>query len=156
PVSACSPPASAPVSAPAAGALASAAGASPSSQPNLAGSVSPADDRAEADAAQAAAQARRAPLGRFVDAVNLAAILTSLHDVGRRGLEIKRFKGLGEMKAEQLWETTMDPAKRTLMRINWDVASQAERLFSILMGENVDERRKFIEEHALEVRNLDV
>ncbi|MFN9024088.1 MAG: DNA gyrase subunit B [Phycisphaerales bacterium] len=116
----------------------------------------PADDRAQADAAQAAAQARRAPLGRFVDAVNLAAILTSLHDVGRRGLEIKRFKGLGEMKAEQLWETTMDPAKRTLMRINWDVASQAERLFSILMGENVDERRKFIEEHALEVRNLDV
>jgi DNA gyrase subunit B len=114
------------------------------------------NDRAAADAVQAAAQAKRAPLGRFVDAVNLAAILTSLHDVGRRGLEIKRFKGLGEMKAEQLWETTMDPAKRTLMRINWDVASQAERLFSILMGENVEERRKFIEEHALEVRNLDV
>jgi DNA gyrase subunit B len=114
------------------------------------------NDRAAADAVQAAAQAKRAPLGRFVDAVNLAAILTSLHDVGRRGLEIKRFKGLGEMKAEQLWETTMDPAKRTLMRINWDVASQAERLFSILMGENVEERRKFIEEHALEVKNLDV
>jgi DNA gyrase subunit B len=93
---------------------------------------------------------------RLVDVANLPGILRSLHDLGRRGLEIKRFKGLGEMDAEQLWETTMDPSKRVFMRVNWDVASEAEMLFSILMGEDVEERRKFIEEHALEVKNLDV
>jgi DNA gyrase subunit B len=93
---------------------------------------------------------------RVVDVANLPGILRSLHELGRRGLEIKRFKGLGEMDAEQLWETTMDPSKRVFMRVNWDVASEAEMLFSILMGEDVEERRKFIEEHALEVKNLDV
>ena len=93
---------------------------------------------------------------RVVDVANLPGILDALHDVGRRGLEIKRFKGLGEMDAEQLWETTMDSTKRVLLRVNWDVASEAEMLFSILMGEDVEERRKFIEEHALEVKNLDV
>ena len=60
------------------------------------------------------------------------------------------------MSAEQLRDTTMDPAIRTMMRVTWDVASEADRLFTILMGENVEERRKFIEEHALEVKNLDV
>ncbi len=93
---------------------------------------------------------------RLVEAEGLGDILGALHDVGRRGMEVKRFKGLGEMDAEQLWETTMDSSKRTLLRVNWDVASQAEQLFSILMGENVEQRRQFIEEHALEVKNLDV
>ncbi len=60
------------------------------------------------------------------------------------------------MDAEQLWETTMDPAKRTLMKVTWDAASEAETLFSTLMGENVERRRSYIEKHALEVRNLDV
>ncbi|MFM8641341.1 MAG: hypothetical protein ACKOEP_00690, partial [Phycisphaerales bacterium] len=72
------------------------------------------------------------------------------------GIEIKRFKGLGEMDASQLWETTMDPAKRTLLRVTWDAASEADALFSILMGENVEQRRSYIEKHALEVKNLDV
>jgi DNA gyrase subunit B len=94
--------------------------------------------------------------GRYVEASNLAGILESLHEIGRRGMEIKRFKGLGEMDAEQLWETTMDPSKRVLVRVTWDVASQADSLFSILMGEEVEPRRKFIEDHALEVKNLDV
>jgi DNA gyrase subunit B len=71
-------------------------------------------------------------------------------------MEVKRFKGLGEMNAEQLRQTTLDPAQRTLLRVTWDVAGQADRLFSILMGENVEERRQFIERHALEVRKLDV
>jgi DNA gyrase subunit B len=93
---------------------------------------------------------------RFVEAPNLASVLGALHEIGRRGMEIKRFKGLGEMDAEQLWVTTMDPSKRTLVRVSWDMASDADSLFTILMGEEVEPRRKFIEDHALEVKNLDV
>jgi DNA gyrase subunit B len=72
------------------------------------------------------------------------------------GIEIKRFKGLGEMNAEQLWETTLDPTIRTLLRVTLQEAAEAERLFSVLMGEDVERRRQFIEDHALEVKNLDV
>jgi DNA gyrase subunit B len=92
----------------------------------------------------------------IVEAANLPAILDGLREIGRRGLEIKRFKGLGEMDAEQLWDTTMDPTRRTLMKVSWDVASNADALFTILMGEEVEPRRRFIEDHALEVKNLDV
>jgi DNA gyrase subunit B len=92
----------------------------------------------------------------FVDVPNIPMILPALHDVGRRGMEVKRFKGLGEMNPEQLWETTMDPAKRTLKRVTWDTASEADALFTTLMGENVESRRSYIEEHALEVKNLDI
>jgi DNA gyrase subunit B len=92
----------------------------------------------------------------FVECPNLPSILAGLREIGRRGMEIKRFKGLGEMDAEQLWETTMDPARRTLLRVTWDMGSNADALFSVLMGEEVEPRRKFIEDHALEVRNLDV
>ena len=77
-------------------------------------------------------------------------------EAGKLGMDMKRFKGLGEMDAEQLWETTMDPENRVLLRVTWDAASDAEKLFSILMGEEVEPRRKYIEEHALEVKNLDV
>jgi DNA gyrase subunit B len=96
------------------------------------------------------------PQSRLIDVPNIPAIVELLHEVGRRGLEIKRFKGLGEMDAEQLWETTMDASRRTLQRVTWDGAAEADTLFSILMGEGVEERRKYIEEHALEVKNLDV
>jgi DNA gyrase subunit B len=60
------------------------------------------------------------------------------------------------MDAEQLWETTMNPADRVLLRVTWDAASEAEQLFSVLMGEDVEPRRKYIEDHALDVKNLDV
>jgi len=113
-------------------------------------------DGAEKEPSTSSGQAYGREQGRLVPAANLPAILSSLYEVGRRGLEVKRFKGLGEMDAEQLWETTMDPSKRTLLRVNWNVAGEAESLFSILMGENVDERRRYIETHALEVRNIDV
>jgi DNA gyrase subunit B len=91
-----------------------------------------------------------------VEAPNLPEILQSLREIGRRGLEVKRFKGLGEMNAEQLWETTMDPSSRTLLRVSLESAGGADALFTILMGEEVEARRRYIEEHALEVKNLDV
>jgi DNA gyrase subunit B len=91
-----------------------------------------------------------------VDVANLPSILTQLHDVGRRGIELKRFKGLGEMNPEELWETTMDPEQRSLLRVQWDSASDADDLFSTLMGENVESRRSYIEDHALEVKNIDI
>jgi DNA gyrase subunit B len=87
---------------------------------------------------------------------NIDRILDAIMESGRQGMETKRFKGLGEMDADQLWETTMDPSNRVLLRVTWDAASEAERLFSILMGEDVEPRRKYIEDHALEVKNLDV
>ena len=91
-----------------------------------------------------------------VDVANIPSILETLRQIGRRGIDIKRFKGLGEMNPEELWDTTMDPAHRTLLRVTWDAASDAEELFVKLMGEQVEPRRKYIEDHALEVRNLDV
>jgi DNA gyrase subunit B len=87
---------------------------------------------------------------------NIAHISTGVRQIGSRGIEIKRFKGLGEMNANQLWETTMDPQRRTLRRIRAEEADEAERMFSLLMGDNVERRRSFIEEHALDVKNLDV
>ena len=94
---------------------------------------------------------------KVIEAANIPAILPALHQIGRRGMEIKRFKGLGEMDAIQLWDTTMDDTKRTLFKVQWEHASEeASMLFSLLMGEQVEPRRKFIEDHALEVKNLDV
>ncbi len=92
----------------------------------------------------------------LVEACSVAAIMKTLHDCGRRGIEIKRFKGLGEMEPLQLWETTMDPARRVLLRVTLESAAEADKLFAILMGENVEQRRNYIEKHALEVKNLDV
>ena len=92
----------------------------------------------------------------LVEAANIPAIIRTMQEVGRRGIEVKRFKGLGEMEPEQLWETTMDPDQRTLLRVSWDAASEADALFSTLMGENVEARRNYIEQHALEVKNLDI
>ena len=87
---------------------------------------------------------------------SLDQVFAGIKQIGGRGIEIKRFKGLGEMNAEQLWDTTMDPAKRTLLKVTIEDAGEADRLFSILMGDDVEKRRNYIQEHALEVQNLDV
>jgi DNA gyrase subunit B len=90
------------------------------------------------------------------DVAGLSDIVDEIHKLAKQGIEVGRFKGLGEMNAEELWITTMDPQRRTLLRVTLEGASNAEAMFSTLMGENVERRRAFIEAHALEVKNLDV
>ena len=87
---------------------------------------------------------------------DLRGLLAAVRRAGEKGLSITRFKGLGEMNAEELRETTLDPANRTLLRVSMDDAAAADDLFRVLMGEKVEPRREFIERHALDVRNLDV
>ena len=87
---------------------------------------------------------------------SLGQICSGIRQIGGKGIEIKRFKGLGEMNADQLWDTTMNPATRTLLQVKLEDAGEADRLFSILMGDDVEKRRNFIREHALEVQNLDI
>jgi len=87
---------------------------------------------------------------------NAAALTKFLDDRGRKGIAMSRYKGLGEMNADELWETTMNPDARTLRLVKVEDALGADELFSILMGDQVEPRRNFIEEHALQVRNLDI
>jgi DNA gyrase subunit B len=89
---------------------------------------------------------------------SIPEILEKILEIGRRGVQIKRFKGLGEMNAKELFETTMNPEKRKLLKVdlNDDNAVDADKMFTILMGDVVEPRRQFIEDNALNVRNLDV
>jgi DNA gyrase subunit B len=107
--------------------------------------------------------AGREPAPRFLlvngdqrrDLPHLRDLMTEIRRLGERGLTITRFKGLGEMDGEELWETTLDPAKRTLMQVQLDDALKADEMFRVLMGEKVEPRREFIQKHALEVKEID-
>jgi DNA gyrase subunit B len=89
----------------------------------------------------------------FIDTGKLVHYILEL---GKKGLAIQRYKGLGEMNPEQLWQTTMDPAKRTFLQVTIEDVVKADEIFTILMGDQVEPRRAFIQRHALEVKNLDV
>jgi DNA gyrase subunit B len=91
-----------------------------------------------------------------VEKPNLRELFKYVQEAGGRGYEKTRYKGLGEMTAEQLWQTTMDPERRTLLSVKLEDIAETETIFTTLMGEDVEARRKFIEDNALDVKNLDI
>jgi DNA gyrase subunit B len=118
---------------------------------------------AAADLIEAPRVAGREPPPRFIlesgdskkSLPHLRELGPEVRRLGEKGLTITRFKGLGEMNAEELWETTLDPARRTLLKVRVDDASRAEEMFRVLMGEKVEPRREFIQKHAREVKDID-
>ena len=93
---------------------------------------------------------------KVAELTNIMSLLDQIRDLGKKGMTIQRYKGLGEMNPSQLWETTMDPAQRRLVKVVLEDVIKADQIFTILMGDEVSPRRDFIEANALNVRNLDI
>ena len=122
-----------------------------------------ADEPAEAEETPQAdaAEARPAPPAKAnangdVRVESLDDLVEFFIAAGKKGVAINRYKGLGEMNPDTLWETTMDPAKRTLLQVKAEDHTEADLMFTTLMGDQVEPRRKFIEDNALDVKNLDI
>jgi DNA gyrase subunit B len=90
------------------------------------------------------------------EVASTTALLSFIFETARKGLSIQRYKGLGEMNPQQLWETTMDSDRRTLLQVSIEDSVQADQIFTILMGDQVEPRKEFIVKHALEARNIDI
>ena len=94
--------------------------------------------------------------GTTVIVSSLSELFDEIRKIGRQGLQIQRYKGLGEMNADQLWDTTMDPNTRKMIKVTMEDAFQAERIFTLLMGDEIEPRREYIEKFAATVRDLDI
>jgi DNA gyrase subunit B len=118
-----------------------------------------ASEKEEAEKAQkksGKAPVRRSKEPEIVEKHTARELFDYVLNEGRREYIVQRYKGLGEMTAEQLWETTMDPERRTLLQVRLEDIAECETIFTTLMGEDVEARRKFIEDNALDVKNLDI
>jgi DNA gyrase subunit B len=118
-------------------------------------------DQASEVEAEAAASAPATPAGRGkkepdVTLADLDEFVEFFIGAGKKGVAVNRYKGLGEMNPDTLWMTTMDPENRTLLQVRAEDHAEADQMFTTLMGDQVEPRRKFIEDNALDVRNLDV
>jgi DNA gyrase subunit B len=112
----------------------------------------PAEVKAEAKAARRTSRVLREP----VEKQTARELFEYIVEQGKKDYQVQRYKGLGEMTAPQLWETTMDPERRTLLQVKLEDSFETETIFTTLMGEDVEARRKFIEDNALDVKNLDI
>jgi DNA gyrase subunit B len=113
-------------------------------------------EAAEGDEAESESPAEAETKGRPVAVTRPSELLDAVLAAGRKGLSVSRYKGLGEMNPEQLWETTLDPSNRSLLRVEVTQADVADEIFTRLMGDVVEPRREFIQDNALNVANLDV
>jgi DNA gyrase subunit B len=111
-----------------------------------------AEAQAEAKQARRIARALQEP----VEKQTARELFTYIVEQGKKDYDVQRYKGLGEMTSTQLWETTMDPERRTLLSVKLEDIAETETIFTTLMGEDVEARRKFIEDNALDVKNLDI
>jgi DNA gyrase subunit B len=112
----------------------------------------PAEVKAEVKSARRSARVLREP----VEKRTARELYAHIVEQGKKDYSVQRYKGLGEMSDTQLWETTMDPERRTLLQVKLEDIVETNEIFTTLMGEDVEKRRKFIEDNALDVKNLDI